>query len=474
MELIEHAINQALRRGHLVQDELNHEPCVYLEALYRAELNSARHLKRLNQGSPPWGKLDVNACVEWVETQGNVVYSASQRQALHALLQAKCAIITGGPGVGKTTMISSVLMIAQSNQLQVALCAPTGRAAKRLSDTTHWPAKTLHRLLQYEADSAVFKHNQANLLPVDVVIVDEASMVDVVLMDHFLAAVPSHAAVIWVGDCDQLPSVGSGAVLADLIASGVITTVRLAEIFRQSARSAIITNAYRVNQGELPLPNAGKNSDFFTIYAQTPEEIYHRLLEVVCQRLPRIYACDPMKDIQVLTPMNRGTLGSRAINLALQRQLNGNETVNVSRLGTTFLRGDKIIQLTNNYEKEVFNGDMGIIHHIDAATGHVIIQFDQTLKEYTYHELGEISLAYAISVHKSQGSEFPVVVIPLATQHYMLLARNVLYTGMTRGKQCVVLIGQKKAVEKAVSNDKASRRYTNLAARLRDLSDHVV
>ena len=311
-----------------------------------------------------------------------------------------------------------------------------------------------------------FKHNQNNLLPLDVLIIDEASMIDIVLLNHLLKAIQLDTAVIFVGDIDQLPSVGSGAVLSDLIASGRIATVRLTEIFRQAADSHIIVNAHRVNQGRMPIPHDSAKSDFFTLYSDTPEEIHAKLIEVVTHRLPKRYNYDPIRDIQVLTPMNRGGLGARSLNAALQERLNGHATPRVERFGSMYAPGDKVIQMTNNYDKDVFNGDIGFIDSIDLEEGEVHIRFDGVLKTYGVNELDEVSLAYAISIHKSQGSEFPVVVMPLATQHFALLARNLLYTGITRGKSRVVLIGQKKAIGMAVHNDKESRRLTKLAGRL--------
>ena len=386
-------------------------------------------------------------------------------------MTSKLVIVTGGPGVGKTTLVNSILLLLAASKLSVALCAPTGRAAKRLSEATALPAKTIHRLLQFDPATNEFKYNQHNLLPVEVVIIDESSMLDVMLFGHLLQALADHVAIIFVGDIDQLPSVGSGAVLADLIAAQVIPTVRLTEIFRQAASSQIILNAYRINQGQLPLPNQGEHNDFFTIYADTAEEIHRKLIQLVCQRLPQFYQCDPVEDIQVLTPMNRGGLGTRGLNAALQKALNGSAGEQITRLGSSYATGDKVIQLVNNYDKEVFNGDIGFIHAINREQQQVVIRFDNSLKYYAVSELDEVSLAYAISIHKSQGSEFPIVVIPCVTQHYLLLARNVLYTGITRGKRLVVLIGQKKAIQRAVENDKPAFRYTKLAERIHTLGE---
>ena len=464
--IIEEAIAHEIKQENVMADTINSQVCIYPVSLYQAEVKSASHLKRLLHGELPWGHIDYEKAIPWIEEKTSLSLSDSQKQAIASVLQHKVSIITGGPGVGKTMIVNSLLKIYHAKRLSVALCAPTGRAAKRLTETTGLTAKTIHRLLDFEPKTYSFKHNQDNPLAIDILIIDECSMIDILLLNNLLKAIPTHAAVIFVGDIDQLPSVGSGAVLSDLIQSGVISTVRLTEIFRQAASSQIITNAHRVNQGHMPLPNAGKTSDFFTLYAETPEKIHTELLQLVAERLPQHYACDPVRDIQVLTPMNRGGLGSRGLNVDLQKSLNGDAEPKINRFGSTYAPGDKIIQMINNYDKEVFNGDIGFIGSIDLEEGTVNIQFDQRMVNYDLHELDEINLAYAISIHKSQGSEFPIVVMPMVMQHYMLLARNLLYTGITRGKKLVILLGQKKAVGMAVSNNKEANRLTKLAQRL--------
>lgn len=467
--IVKEAIAHELQQKNLIQETINEQDCIYPVALYQAEIKSAEHIKRLSVAPPPWGQIDTDKAIPWVEKQTGLQLAQSQRQAIEIVLKSKLAIITGGPGVGKTTLVNSVLKIMGAKGLSIGLCAPTGRAAKRLTETTQRAAKTIHRLLDFEPKTYGFKHNQDNPLPIDVLVVDESSMIDIVLFNHLLKAIPNHTAIIFVGDIDQLPSVGSGSVLSDLIGSGVVTVVRLTEIFRQAASSNIITNAHRVNCGKMPSPNEGDKSDFFTIYADTPEDIHAKLMEVVCCRLPQYYQCSPTRDIQVLAPMNRGGLGSRGLNVDLQKKLNAHSEPKITRFGSTYSPGDKVIQMTNNYDKDVFNGDIGFIEQIDLEDGVVKIRFDHTIKEYETNELDEISLAYAISIHKSQGSEFPIVVIPLATQHYTLLARNLLYTGMTRGKRLVVLIGQKKAIGMAVGNNKEANRLTKLTQRLQTL-----
>ena len=465
-EIIKTGIQQEIIEHQLVEDTINDVSCIYPIALYTAETKAAAQLKRLNTSHIPWGDIDIEQAIPIIEQKTGLELSESQHDAIEQILKSKISIMTGGPGVGKTTIVKNLLGIIEGKSLRISLCAPTGRAAKRLTETTQREAKTIHRLLEFDMKTYGFKHHQNNLLDLDVLIIDEASMIDIVLLNHLLKAIPLDAAVIFVGDIDQLPSVGSGAVLADMIASNAITTVRLTEIFRQAAHSHIIVNAHRVNQGQMPIPHDSPQSDFFTLYTDTPEEIHTKLLEVVIHRLPKRYGYDPIRDIQILTPMNRGGLGSRSLNAALQERLNGHSQPKIERFGSTYAPGDKVIQMTNNYDKDVYNGDIGVIENIDLDEGEVKINFDNYIKIYDVNELDEINLAYAISIHKAQGSEFPVVVMPLATQHFALLARNLLYTGITRGKSRVVLIGQKKAIGMAVHNDKEAHRLTKLAERL--------
>jgi exodeoxyribonuclease V alpha subunit len=420
-------------------------------------------------GGPPWGKIESMKAVPWIEQKSELTLSASQKQAIETVLKYKLSIITGGPGVGKTTIVKSLLNLFRAKRLSVSLCAPTGRAAKRLTESTGLTAKTIHRLLAFDSATFSFKHHQDNPLPIDVLVVDESSMIDTTLLFHLLKAVPDHAALIFIGDIDQLPSVGSGAVLLDMITSNVIPTVRLTEIFRQAASSKIIVNAHRINQGKMPLPNETADSDFYTIYADTPEEIHDQLLSLVAERLPQYANCHPITDIQVLTPMNRGGLGVWSLNASLQKSLNGDSGPKITRYGLTIAPGDKVIQTVNNYDKDVYNGDIGFVTRIDLEKNAVKILFDQRTLEYDFNDLDEISLAYAISIHKSQGSEFPVIVMPLAMQHYMLLARNLLYTGVTRGRKLVVLIGEKKAIGMAVNNNREQQRLTKLRDRLKEL-----
>jgi exodeoxyribonuclease V alpha subunit len=355
-------------------------------------------------------------------------------------------------------------------KVKVLLAAPTGRAAKRLTETTGLEARTVHRLLEFDPTSYQFKRDGDHPLETQLLILDETSMMDTVLMNQVLRAVPDEAGLLIVGDVDQLPSVGPGAVLADLIDSGAIPTVRLTEIFRQAQSSRIITNAHRINRGELPLsPPKGESSDFYLIYAEHPEDIAAKLFTLVTERIPRTFTVDPVRDIQVLTPMNRGGLGVHALNVELQARLNPNSQPRVQRFGTTYAPGDKVLQRVNNYDKEVFNGDIGWITALDLEQGVLTVDFDGRGVEYEFAELDELSLAYAASIHKSQGSEYPVVVIPLAMQHFTLLERNLLYTAVTRGRKLVVVIAEPKALGIAVKRRESRKRITRLRERLATL-----
>ena len=463
---IEQAVTLECQDGHLIAEAIDGKPCLFLALLHRAEVSVAAHLLRLLHGAPPWGHIEPQRAIPWVEQKTGLTRSPSQRQAMAMVLQSKVTVITGGPGVGKTTIVTSILQILQAKKQRVLLCAPTGRAAKRLSEATGLEAKTIHRLLEFEPTSMGFVHGPTNPLRADLVVVDEVSMVDTVLMSQLLRAIPDEAALLLVGDVDQLPSVGPGAVLADIIASGRIPTVTLSEIFRQAATSQIIVNAHRINQGQLPVMREDSNSDFYVIAAETPEDIQARLLRVVTERIPQRFGLHPIRDIQVLTPMNRGSLGARALNAVLQQALNPEAEPRLTRFGWTYAPGDKVIQTVNNYDKDVYNGDIGTVTAIDMEEGVLTITFDSREVPYDFGELDEIALAYTATVHKSQGSEYPAVVIPLATQHYPMLARNLLYTGVTRGKQLVVVIGQVRALAIAVRNVRAIQRLTNLVARL--------
>lgn len=466
--IIQEAITTELAARHLVAQPVEDDIWLFLTPLALAEQGVAGHLKRLAAGLPPWGALALSKAIPWVEKRNRITLSGSQHIAIEKTVNSKVSVITGGPGVGKTTVINSILHIIRAKGIHTTLCAPTGRAAKRLSESTGQQATTIHRLLEFDPRLFDFKRHADNPLDTALLVVDESSMVDIVLMNKLLRAVPDHAALLLVGDVDQLPSVGPGYVLADIINSQQIPVSRLTEIFRQAACSKIITNAHAINAGRVPdVTQKGENSDFFFITAETPEEIKAKLLNIVLCRLPARFGFDPVRDIQILTPMNRGGTGTHSLNNVLQSQLNGDAEPKMTRYGRTFSPGDKVIQVINNYDKDVFNGDIGIILSIDTEDAEALIQFDDREIHYDFNELDELSLAYATTIHKSQGSEYPCVVIPLSMQSYLMLERNLIYTGVTRGKKMVVIIGQKKALSIAVRTQRSGRRKTWLLERLR-------
>jgi exodeoxyribonuclease V alpha subunit len=472
VDIVTEAVKQQTEKKHLLCEEIDGRQCLYIAPLYRAERGVASGLHRLMEGPLPWKEVNPDQSIGSVEQKTGLLLSPSQKEAVALVLKSKVSVITGGPGVGKTTLVNVILSIISSLNVKVSLCAPTGRAAKRLSESTGLEAKTIHRLLEFDPILFNFKRGEGNKLDTNLVVVDETSMVDVILMNKLLLAIPDKAALLLVGDVDQLPSVGPGAVLSDIITSGVIPTVRLTEIFRQAAESSIIVNAHQINQGKIPVNADGDAlTDFYFIPSATPEDIHRKLLTMVTERIPKRFGFHPVRDIQVLTPMNRGGLGSRSLNIELQQALNKEATPQINRFGTTFSPGDKVIQMVNNYDKEIFNGDIGLVVSINTDEGVLSVEYDRRVITYEFSELDEIALAYATSIHKSQGSEYPAVVIPLAMQHFTLLERNLLYTAVTRGKKLVVIIGQPKALATAVGNHRANQRLTNLSRRLSECTE---
>jgi exodeoxyribonuclease V alpha subunit len=467
-ELIGAALDLEVSEGSVVADRVGEMNCVFLAGLYRAEQTIADRLLRIAGGKLPWLSIDAPKAVAWVEERSGLTLADSQRDAIRLALISKALVITGGPGVGKTTIVKSILRILGVKGVQMLLCAPTGRAAKRMTEATGFEAKTIHRLLEVDPKAGGFKRNEGNCLDCDLLVVDEASMVDVLLMQALLSAVPDNAALLIVGDIDQLPSVGPGQVLADIIGSGALPVVRLTEVFRQAAASRIIISAHRINQGNMPelAPPAG-DSDFYFVPADDPETAVTRILELVKTRIPKRFGLDPIRDVQVLCPMNRGGVGARSLNIELQAVLNPAGERKVERFGWTFAPGDKVMQIENDYDKEVYNGDIGYVGDVDPDAGELTASFDGRAVTYGFGELDVLVPAYAATIHKSQGSEYPAVIIPVLTQHYPMLQRNLLYTGVTRGKRLVVLVGQKKAIAIAIRNASSRRRWSKLGEWLR-------
>jgi exodeoxyribonuclease V alpha subunit len=469
--VIRAAIDHEIGHKRLIRDQVGEETCIYLAALYHAETQLAARIRRLAAGRHPLPSIDIEKALVWVEKQVGIQLAQAQLAAVALAATSKVLIITGGPGTGKTTIVNSILKIVTAKRVRCLLCAPTGRAAKRMTEATSHEAKTIHRLLEYDPASYAFKRNADNPLDADLVLVDEVSMMDLPLAYALVQAVPDHAALILVGDVDQLPSVGPGAVLSDMIASKAVATVRLTEVFRQAAQSQIIQAAYRVNSGQMPVFQVPVDqSDFYFVQAEDPDKAVDRVVQVVSDRIPQRFGFDPINDIQVLTPMNRGVLGARNLNQLLQAKLNppGDAKAQVERFGYTFRVGDKVLQTENDYNKDVFNGDLGVVTKVDLDESELSVDYDGRVVVYDFGELDELMPAYAMSIHKSQGSEFPAVVIPVHTQHYMMLQRNLLYTGITRGKRLVVLVGMTKAVAIAVKRADAVKRYTALRSRLQD------
>jgi exodeoxyribonuclease V alpha subunit len=462
--LVEAAIEADIGAKSLIGDRVDDTDCLFLPAIHEAETEIADTIRKLGRGRPAWAVDDPDTRVAEVERELGLSLAEGQRAALGLALVSKLLIITGGPGTGKTTLVEAILA-GLGKKVDIALAAPTGRAARRLGESTGREAKTLHRLLEAEPGRG-FRRGPERPLTCDLLVVDEMSMVDVPLMEALLAALPEEAGLLLVGDADQLPSVGPGQVLADLIASDQLPVVRLDRVFRQAAESQIVRNAHRINHGAMPelARDQDQLSDFYAIKARGPEDGARLVLELVSERIPARFGVDALSEIQVLCPTNRSELGARHLNEALQARLNPHAADRVERYGVTFALGDKIMQLENDYEREVYNGDLGRIVAIDHARSEVMVEIDARPLTYAYSELDRLVPAYAITVHKAQGSEYPVVVLPLARQHGRMLRRNLVYTAVTRAKRLVVLVVEGDALELAIAGRPEPRRWSRLRA----------
>jgi exodeoxyribonuclease V alpha subunit len=464
VDILNQALGALQQSQRVVIEERPDHP-VYLKPLAMAEVGVAQVLLDLISRPASPIRIRLDEAIRRVEQGGDIRLAEGQKEALKKALTCRVLVITGGPGTGKTTLIKSIVQIYEAAGVRVLLGAPTGRAAKRLSEATGREGKTIHRLLEYSPRHGRFQRNQNRPLQAGVVIIDEASMIDIMLMVHFCVALPPEGILILVGDVDQLPSVGPGNVLRDIIGSGRIAVVRLTEIFRQAQRSLIVMNAHRVNQGEYPYLQKSGQSDFYFIDREDPEKALETIKYLCRERIPKGFGFHPVSDIQVLSPMHRGLVGVFNLNRELQALLNPRGE-SLQRGGMIFRVGDKVMQISNNYDREVFNGDIGRIVSIDHSVREIMVRMEDRPIVYPFSDLDELVLAYATSVHKSQGCEYPAVVLPILTQHYVMLQRNLLYTAITRAKQLVILVGTKKALSIAIKNDRIQRRNCLLRERL--------
>ena len=470
--LVDDALAALETDERIVREELDMpgalgEMGVYMRRYHHCESKTAFYIQRLLRSPKSVRFEKPDALVDKVVGELNISLAPEQLEAVRTAARSKVMVLTGGPGTGKTTIINAIIKLFGEVRARILLAAPTGRAAKRMSETSGRESRTIHRLLEYSPKEDGFARNEDNPLACGLLVVDEASMMDTLLFYHLLKAVPLGATLVLVVDVHQLPSVGPGNVLSDIITSGVVPVVELTEIFRQSAESEIICNAHLINKGEIPSLESSKErlSDFYFIHQNDAEKAAELIVDLVRNHIPRRFNLDPVDDIQVLTPMHKGAVGAGRMNASLQEALNPHG-IEVRRGDRCFRLHDKVMQIRNNYDKDVFNGDMGRISFMDVRERTLSITFDERVVPYEFDELDEIAPAYAISIHKSQGSEYPAVVIPVMMQHYVLLQRNLIYTGVTRGKKLVILVGESRALHMAVKNNKTRKRFTRLAQRL--------
>ena len=463
LEADEECIRTAMTHAIETEDLMLDGTGIYLPPFYYAECGTANRLSTLVHTKEVGSIFTARFDLAKLQRETGIEYDEVQVEAIRQAIASKVMVLTGGPGTGKTTTTKAIIAALQSAGMRILLAAPTGRAAKRMSEATGMEAKTIHRLLEYNPQDG-YKRNDENPLEGDALIVDECSMIDIILMNNLTKALPTTMRLVLVGDIDQLPSVGAGNVLRDIIDSGVIPVVRLTRIFRQAQSSRIVMSAHAINRGCFPDISNGQHTDFFFMKQEEPEKVAETIVSLVRDRLPKAYR-QPTANIQVLTPMQRGVVGAANLNMALQQALNHN-TAALARGGYTFKEGDRVMQLRNNYDKDVYNGDLGYVRSVDMEERTLTVDFDSQLVEYEVSELDELTLAYATTIHKSQGSEYPIVVMPVLMTHYVMLQRNLIYTGITRAKKICVLVGQTKALAYAIHNMKVLKRNTRLKERL--------
>ena len=463
LEADEECIHTAMTHAIETEDLMLDGTGIYLPPFYYAECGTANRLSALVHTKEVGSIFTVRFDFAKLQRETGIEYDEVQVEAIRQAIASKVMVLTGGPGTGKTTTTKAIIAALQSAGMRILLAAPTGRAAKRMSEATGMEAKTIHRLLEYNPQDG-YKRNDENPLEGDALIVDECSMIDIILMNNLTKALPTTMRLVLVGDIDQLPSVGAGNVLRDIIDSGVIPVVRLTRIFRQAQSSRIVMSAHAINRGCFPDISNGQHTDFFFMKQEEPEKVAETIVSLVRDRLPKAYR-QPTANIQVLTPMQRGVVGAANLNMALQQALNYN-TAALVRGGYTYKEGDRVMQLRNNYDKDVYNGDLGYVHSVDMEERTLTVDFDGKLVEYEVSEIDELTLAYATTIHKSQGSEYPIVVMPVLMTHYVMLQRNLIYTGITRAKKICVLVGQTKALAYAIHNMKVLKRNTRLKERL--------